>query len=52
VDGATRGLPANARDAVDGETPARDATAASVGLPVPGRPGATRCCDTPPTVSG
>jgi hypothetical protein len=31
VAGATRGLSANAREAVDGDTPARAATAASVG---------------------
>jgi hypothetical protein len=46
----TRGLPAKASEAVDGETPARDATAASVGRPVPDRLGAA--CDTRPTVSG
>src|SRR3954467_9305293 len=42
VAGATRGLPAKASDAVDGETRARAATAASVGRPVGGRSGATR----------
>src|SRR5687768_15340350 len=43
VAGATRGLPAKVSDAVDGETPARAATAARVGRPVGGRPGATGC---------
>ncbi|MDT7709807.1 MAG: hypothetical protein QOG20_5414, partial [Pseudonocardiales bacterium] len=33
VPGVTRGLPEKASDAVDGDTPARAATAASVGRP-------------------
>ena len=36
VAGATRGLPAKVSDAVDGETPARAATAARVGRPAAG----------------